>query len=160
MYRESPEDRGSRNRVGPRAGVTGPTQSSAHSRPWIPLVGRAFSSLEDLIQAQAAAELAHSSPLSHHKTEKAQGLGSKEEWDTGSGDVNGEEDTALSLTPTSGKDPCTSLSQPMVTEALGMQEKLWKTSGSAGMAGNRKARNYTAPKSEQRDRWVCQLQAP
>lgn len=70
MYRESPEDRGSRNRAGPRAGVTGPAQSSAHSRPWIPLVGRAFSSLEDLTQAQAAAELAHSSPLSHHKTER------------------------------------------------------------------------------------------
>lgn len=35
----------------------------------------------------------------------------------------------------------------MVTEALGMQEKPWTTSGTAGMAGNRKTRNYTAPKT-------------
>ena len=33
-----------------------------------------------------------------------------------------------------------------VTEALGMQEKPWTTSGVAGMAGNRKTRNDIASK--------------
>ena len=110
-------------------------------------MGRAFPCLEDLTQAQPAAEPAHSSPLSHHKTERrhrASGPGRSRY--TGNGDVSGEEDTALSLT-ISDEDTCTSLSQPMVTEALGMQEKLWTTSGAAGMAGNRKTRNYTAPKT-------------
>ena len=94
---------------------------SAHSRPRIPLVGRAFPSVEDLTQAQPAAELAHSSPLFHHEAERRRRV-----WGpgrcTGSGDVSGEEDV---WSPNScfWQGSCTSLSHHMVTEALGMQER-------------------------------------